>query len=163
MNKMNTKNMKKLIVLFVASLSLTLVSAQTLDFSGNWKLNTALSKLNAEFSFAPAEIIIVQKGNDMNVEKHSNWQGEDFTITDKFTLDGKECINTGFQDTQKKSTTAWSEDKKSLIITSKLVMGDGNEMTITETYSTEGKNLVLISKASSSYGDVEETMVYEKQ
>jgi len=99
----------------------------------------------------------------MNVEKHSNWQGEDFTITDKFTLDGKECINTGFQDTQKKSTTVWSEDKKSLIITSKLVMGDGNEMTITETYSTEGKNLVLISKASSSYGDVEETMVYEKQ
>lgn len=145
------------------SMSLTILSAQNLNFSGSWKLNTSLSKLNAEYSFAPSEIIISQTGNEFKVEKHASFQGEDFTIDDKYTLDGKECVNAGFQDTQKKSTANWSEDKKSLTITSKLIMGDGGEMTITEIYKLEGKNFVLSSKASSSYGEYEETMVYDKQ
>lgn len=145
------------------SMLLTIVSAQNLNFSGNWKLNTSLSKLNAEYSFAPSEIIITQNGNEFKVEKHASFQGEDFIIDDKYTLDGKECVNVGFQDTQKKSTANWSEDKKSLTITSKLIMGDGGEMTITEIYKIDGKNFVLSSKASSSYGEYEETMVYDKQ
>jgi hypothetical protein len=154
--------MKKTSLFLLLALCSAILYSQS-DFSGSWKLNSSQSKLNAEFSFAPAEIIITQNGNDLNVEKHSSWQGENFTINDKYTLDGKECVNTGFQDTQKKSTANWSEDKKSLTIASKLVMGDGGEMTITEVYKIDGKNFVLSSKASSSYGDLEETMVYDKQ
>ena len=54
--------MKKL-VFFIAALFLTtLVFAQT-DFSGTWELNTSKSKLG-ERSFAPKEVVIIQKGND---------------------------------------------------------------------------------------------------
>jgi len=136
--------------------------AQGLDFSGSWKLNSEKSKLNAEFSFAPKEVIITQAGNDLTVEKHSSFQDQDFVTTDKLTLDGKECINSGFQDTQKKSTCAWSEDKSSLKIISKISIGDG-DMTINEVYKMDGSNMIIESSASSSYGDLNETMVYDKK
>jgi hypothetical protein len=155
--------MKKSMFLLVALLISSAISAQSPNFSGTWKLNNSLSKLNAEFSFAPNEILIDQKGNDLKVEKHSNFQGEDFTINEKFTLDGKECINEGWQGSEKKSTAVWSEDKKSLTVATKLVMGDGGEMTLIEIYKMDKKNMVISTRASSSYGEFEETMVYDKQ
>jgi len=136
--------------------------AQTPDFAGSWKLNGEKSKLNAEFSFAPKEIIITQAGNDMAVEKHSSFQDQEFVTNDKLTLDGKESTNTGFQDTQKKSICTWSEDKTSLKVVSKMSIGDG-DMTITEVYKLNGGNLTIESMASSSFGDMNETMVYDKK
>ena len=153
--------MKKLTFLLSAILFTTLAFAQS-DFSGTWKLNSSKSKLGDQFSFAPKEIIVVQKGNDMSLEKHSSFQDQDFTTNDKLTLDGKECINTGFMDSEKKSTVVWSDDKKSLTITSKVPMQD-ETMTIIEVYKMDAGNMVIESKASSSYGDMEETQVYDKQ
>ncbi|HUX97635.1 MAG TPA: hypothetical protein VMV47_18015 [Bacteroidales bacterium] len=155
--------MKKFMLLAITVMISAAMHSQNVNFSGNWKLNSSMSTLNSEWSMAPLEIIIDQKGNDLKVEKHSSFQGENFTINDKFTLDGKECINTGWQDSQKKSTAVWSSDKKSLTITTKLIMGDGGEMIIIEVYKMDKKNMSLNSKASSSYGDMEETMVYDKQ
>jgi hypothetical protein len=160
---LKNNTMKKTLLTTFALLISLVIYSQSLNFSGSWKLNPTLSKLNSEWSMAPSEIIIDQKDNDLKVEKHSSWQGENFTINDKFTLDGKECINTGFQDTQKKSTAVWSGDKSSLTITTKLTMGDGGEMTIIEVYKMDKKNMTINSKASSSYGDMEETMTYDKQ
>ncbi|MBP1674134.1 MAG: hypothetical protein H6Q24_272 [Bacteroidetes bacterium] len=155
--------MNKTLIIFAALLFSTSAIAQVPDLSGSWKLNSEKSKLNAEFSFAPKEIIITQAGNDFTVEKHSSFQDQEFVTTDKLTLDGKECINTGFQDTQKKSTAIWSEDKTSLKIISKMSIGDGGDMTITEVYKMDGSNMVLESLASSSYGDLNETIVYDKK
>jgi hypothetical protein len=155
--------MKKTLFIFAALLFSSAVMAQGPDFNGSWKLNNEKSKLNAEFTFAPKEVIIAQAGNDFKVEKHSSFQDQEFTTTDKLTLDGKECINLGFQDTQKKSTAVWSDDKTSLKIISKMSIGDGGEMTITEVYKMDGRNMVIESLASSSYGDLNETMVYDKK
>ena len=155
--------MNKTLIIFAALLFSTSAIAQVPDLSGSWKLNSEKSKLNAEFSFAPKEIIITQAGNDFTVEKHSSFQDQEFVTTDKLTLDGKECINTGFQDTQKKSTAIWSEDKTSLKIISKMSIGDGGDMTITEVYKMDGSNMVLESLASSSYGDLNEIIVYDKK
>jgi hypothetical protein len=155
--------MKKTFILGALLLISTIVSAQGLDFSGNWKLNRSISKLNDQFSMAPKEIILTQKDNDFDVERHSTFQDRDFTIKDKFTLDGKECINPGWQDTQKKSTASWADDKTSLKITTKIAMGDNGEMTIIEVYKITGTNLVIETSASSSFGDVTETAVFEKQ
>ena len=83
-----------------------------------------------------------------------SFQDNDFTIKDKFTLDGKECINPGWQDTQKKSTAVWAEDKLTLKITAKFPMGDNVDMTIVELYKIDGGNLVNETCASSSFGDV---------
>jgi hypothetical protein len=154
--------MKKTAFLFLLFLASAMTNGQKIDFSGKWTLNGSKSKLNEEFTFAPKEVIIEQKGNDLKVERHSSFQGEDFTIDDKFTLDGKECVNTGWQDTEKKSTAAWSEDKNSLKISSKIIMGDGGELTIIEVYKMDEARMVIESSASSSYGDIAETMVYDK-
>ena len=155
--------MNRMVFLLATLLVSTIVSAQTIDFSGNWKLNSSKSKLNAQFSMAPKDMIAIQTGNDFNLERHSTFQDNDFTIKDKFTLDGKECINPGWQDTQKKSVAEWSEDKSSLKITTKFPMGDNGEMTIVEIYKMDSSNLVVESSASSSFGDVAETLVFDKQ
>ncbi len=155
--------MSKTVFLLAVLLGSVIVSAQAIDFSGNWKLDNSKSKLNDQFSMAPKDIIVEQSENDFKLERHSSIQGNDFTINDKFTLDGKECINPGWQDSEKKSTAVWSDDKLSLKITTKFPMGDNGEMTIVEVYKLDGGNLVVESTASSSFGDVAETMVFNKQ
>ncbi len=153
--------MKKTLFLLTAVLFSVIATAQ-IDFSGSWKLNSSKSKLGDQFSMAAKTMIIAHKGNDMSVERHSEFQGQEFTISDKFTLDGKECINTGWMDTKKKSNAVWSDDKKSLKISSKVPMQDGGEVTIVEVFKMDGGSMVIESSASSSYGDMSETQVYEK-
>jgi hypothetical protein len=155
--------MSKIVFLLAILLGSVIVSAQAIDFSGNWKLDKANSKLNDQFSMAPKDIIVVQAENDFKVEKHSSFQGNDITINDKFTLDGIECVNPGWMDSQKKSTAVWADDKLSLKITTKFPMGDNGEMTIIEVYKLDGGNLVIESSASSSFGDSTEKMVFNKQ
>ena len=152
--------MKKTYFLITALLR-GFVSMAQIDFSGTWKLNSAKSKLNEQFSMAPKEMIVIQKNNDLSVEKHSEWQGQEFTINDKFTLDGQECVNKGFMDTEKKSTLNWSDDKTLLKITSKIPI-QGETMTIIEIYKMDGANMIIETSASSSYGDVSETQVFDK-
>ncbi|HAX92984.1 MAG TPA: hypothetical protein DCY25_03390 [Bacteroidales bacterium] len=155
--------MKKLLLILAAVIFSSAIFAQGPDFSGSWKLNDSKSTLGAEFSMAPKEVIIAQTGNDMSVEKHSEFQGQAFVSADKLTLDGKECTNTAFQDMQKKSTCTWSDDKTSLKVVSKMSMGDGGDITINEVYKLDGDTLVIESTANSSYGDLTEKMVYEKK
>ena len=154
--------MKKTVLFLVSFLITASLMSQEVNFSGTWKINSSRSSLNQEFSLAPLKITVVQKGNDLSVEKISRFQDQEFTTNDKFTLDGKECINTGWQDSQKKSSAVWANDKKSLKITSTLAIGDGGDVTIVEVFKMDGSNLVLESSASSSYGDISETIVYDK-
>jgi hypothetical protein len=154
--------MKKSIILFAAFFVAMAFAVNAADFSGNWKLNKSKSKLGDQFSMAPSILIAAQSGNDFNVEKHISFQDQEMTTKEKYTLDGKESINPGFQDSQKKSTAVWSGDKNSLTITSKLPMGD-NDMTTIEVYKIVDGNLVIESKMSSSFGENNETMVFEKQ
>lgn len=155
--------MKKLSFLFAALLSFAVVSASAADFSGTWKLNRTKSILNDQFSFAPSDVVITQNGNEFSIEKHSSYQGTDYTTNDRYTLDGKECTNDGFQGSVKKSTAVWDDNGQVLTIKSRLPMQDGTEVTITETLKMKGDDLEIKSFATSSYGDLDETMVYEKQ
>jgi len=154
--------MKKVILFFAAILVVVTVSAQV-DFSGSWKLNNSKSKLGDQFSFAPKEIIMVQKGNDLSIERHAEWQGQEYTTNDKFTLDGKECINPGMMDTQKKTTAVWAADKKSLKIISKIPVQDGGEVSVTEVFKMDGGNMVIEMNSTSSWGDTAETQVFDKK
>jgi hypothetical protein len=155
--------MKKIII-SVAAVILTVVSsAQTLNLSGSFKLNPAKSKLNADFSMAPKEMTIEQTASDLNIEKHTDFQGQEMTTKDKVTFDGKECINAGFMDTKKKSVLSWSDDKKSIKIVSKVAMDDGSEIKTTEVYKFDGANLVLESSMTAPFGDSTETMVFDKK
>lgn len=153
--------MKKTIFLFAALLVAVIAQAQAPDFSGKWKLNNTKSKLGAEFSMAPLEVLVTHKGNDFTIEKHSDFQGETFTTTEKYTLDGKECLNSVWMDMQKKSTVTWSDDKKSFKVTSTMDV-QGELIKLTEVYLLDGGNLVIDSSSSSSFGDMAEKMVYDK-
>jgi hypothetical protein len=154
--------MKKILYLFVLLLFAPAGFGQKVNFSGNWKINREKSQLGEEFSMAPNYIIVERGKNSLSVERHSSWQGEEFSFTDKFTLDGKECENPGWMDSIKKSTAVWAE-KKLLKITTKIPMQDGGEMTIVDEYTLVDGNLNIKTFASSSYGEMTEVYVFEKQ
>ncbi len=155
--------MKKILYLFALVLISSSAFGRAADFSGTWKINREKSQLGAEFSMAPNEIIIEQEKKSITVERHSSFQGEDFTFKDSFTLDGQECENPGWMETVKKSTAVWSDGKKVLTITTKIPMQDGGDMTIIEVYKMDGENLSIETSASSSYGDMTEVFVFDKQ
>ena len=149
--------MKKFTLLLIAFAFSTFAFAQA-DFSGTWALNTSKSKLG-EQSFAPQKVVITQKGNDMTVETTNNFQGQERTRSNKYTLDGKESTNEGFGGNPVKSTAVWSADKKVLTVNTKIDM-QGNEMTIKAVYKMDGPNLVI----DQSFGDFgSETQVFDKK
>jgi hypothetical protein len=152
--------MKKLALILAITLISTVTFAQS-DFSGTWKLNTEKSKLG-ERSFAPKSIVIVQDASTLNIERHTEFQGQENTTTDKLTLDGKECTNIGMMDIPKKSVVTWSEDKTSLKIVSTIAFQDDNTMTMTEIYKISDGSLVIESSMASSFGEMKETQVFDK-
>lgn len=152
--------MKTTILLLIVFLFCSVANAQT-NFSGSWELNSSKSKL-AERSFAPKKLVITQKKNDLSIESHSVWGDREFSRTNKYTMDGKECVNAGFRETEVKSTAIWSDDKKSLTISSKVPM-QNETMKMKAIYKVDGNTLVVESSASSSFGDYSETQVYDKK
>jgi len=155
--------MKKVLYLLILALVSTSSFGQKVDFSGKWKINKEKSELGDERSMAPNNIILNQGDNSLSVERHSTWQGQERTSNDKFTLDGKECENPGWRDSIKKSTAVWTENGKVLKITTKIPMRDGGEMSIIEDYKMDGKNLVILSSRSSSFGSSSEKFVFDKE
>ncbi len=158
-----SKNVISVLCFMVLILFAGVSSGQGVNFSGKWKFNASKSKQNEQFSMAPLDVTITQETNAMSLERHYNFQGQDYTGKDKFTLDGKECVNEGWQGSQKKSTVSWSEDGKSLIIKSKVPMQDGGEVSITETLSMNGENFSMAVVANSPMGELTETYVFDKQ
>ena len=152
--------MKKATLIIAAVMTATLAFAQT-NFSGTWSLNNEKSKLG-EPSFAPKGITIVQGENSLSIESHMDWQGQEMVTNEKFTLDGKECVNPGMMETQKKSVVTLSDDKTTLKIVSKIDFQD-QTMTLTDVYKLENGALVQESSSSSSFGDMSETRVYNKK
>jgi uncharacterized Zn ribbon protein len=155
--------MKKIIYLISLALISSAAIGQKADFSGTWKINNEKSELGDQFSMAPNSLVVEQTKKELSIQRNSSWQGEDYSFTDKFTLDGEECENMGMMDMVKKSTVVWNDDKRSLKITSTIEMQDGSDLTIIENLSMKGDNLVVEASASSSYGDMSEVFVFDKQ
>ncbi|MDP3644939.1 MAG: hypothetical protein Q8S54_17365 [Bacteroidota bacterium] len=155
--------MKKLIYLLVLSTLSMATMAEGIDFSGTWKLNNEKSTLFEQFSLAPSQLILIQTADTLLVEKHGNFQGQDYVTKDKFSLDGKDCVNIGWMDSKKTSIAVWSEDGKILTISSKVPTQDGGEATIKEVYQMEESSLKLLFNAASSMGEMSETYLLDKQ
>jgi len=139
-------------------------------FSGEWTLNEEKSYV-AEYgeSMAVTKMVIIQKGKKLTIEKFGTSQeGEDYNYSEMYTLDGKECENIIFETTKKKSTVIWSDDKQSLTITSTIWFEfDGNELEVALVeifkFTEDGNFLSMNQKASTDYGDLENTLIYEKK
>ncbi len=133
------------------------------DFSGKWKLNTAKSKLGDQFSMAPREMVIVCQENEMSVVRHSEFQEQTVTISDRYTLDGKESINEGWMGSEKKSVAVWAADGQTLSVATKIPFGESDELSVAEVYSIESGCLKIQAKAVSGWGTTEEIYIFDKQ
>jgi len=80
----------------------------------------------------------------------------------KYTLDGKETVNT-FGQGESKSTATWSADGKSLTIVTKMNF-NGNERTTSAVWSLANPTtLQIVQTRQGQDGEVKTTMVYDKK
>jgi hypothetical protein len=155
--------MKKLFYLLALSIISVATMGEGINFSGTWKLNNEKSILFEQFSLAPTQVIVIQTADSIMVEKHGNFQGTEYVTKDRISLDGKECVNMGWMNSKKTSTAAWSEDGKTLTISSKLPTQDQGEATMKEIFRLEDPSLKIELSAASSMGEMSETYLLDKQ
>jgi len=166
LKKVNPFMLIGLALLFTAQLS-----AQTgaVNFSGSWALNESKSKFgDAQFRMAASILTVKQEGNNLSIDKTlSTPDGQEMKMTGKYTMDGKECENSGFMESKTKSTVKWSADNKSITIASSTVFnmnGDNMEMKATEIWTLDGDKILKIETSNTMPdGEMKTSLVYDKK
>lgn len=140
------------------------------NFAGTWAFNADKSNLGDAGGGGGGgqrggggDFKATQEANLLSVERtRTNQNGETTTTTSKYTLDGKESVNTtGRGDS--KSTAKWSADGKSLTIVT-VSSFNGNERTSTEVWTlTDAKTLSIAATRQGQNGEVKTTRVYDKK
>ena len=147
------------------------------NFSGTWKLNAEKSNFGsvpgapggqapqgqgARGGFGGGDFVAKQEANLLTVDRTRG----DQTVTSKYTLDGKESVNSTGRG-ESKSTASWSADGKKLtILTTRSFSRDGQttEMKTTEEWTlTTPSVLTIVSTSSTPNGERKTTMVYDKK
>ena len=155
--------MKNIVFVIALAVISSTSFSQKVNFSGTWKLSKEKSELGDQFSLAPDNMVLKHSRKSLELEKSGSMQGEAYTLSDVYTLDGEECENPGWVDQIKTSTATWDKKTKVLKITSKIPLNDGGEVGVIEEIVMNGDNLVMESTASSDYGDLVERFVFEKE
>jgi hypothetical protein len=166
--------MRNFLTLLLLSLFLTAFVAfagdDKADFSGTWNFNEEKSEMGEGGRWMqPIKLVITQTGNDLTIERHSKGRNdEDFTMTEKLTLDGKECENTVFGENTKKSVATWSEDGKVLTLSATMEFwreGAKTEITSVEILKLveDGKGLSIDYSSKSPRGERKAVYVYDKK
>ena len=165
---MKTK-LSNLVQLFSLTVVLGLISpviiySQTgkVNFSGTWNMNTEKSTQQqggGEQRMGGGNLVIAQEANILTKTRTA----QDGTArVSKYTLDGKESVNTTGRG-ESKSIAKWSADGKTLTIATTMVF-NGNERTSTEVWSlTDTKTLSVAITRQGPNGEVKATMVYDKK
>ena len=139
------------------------------SFSGDWKLNEGKSELG-EFGgrFAARAIKVDQKQDAITIARTTPAfnGGDPVTTTLVLTYDGKETESTGFNNSKRKTTAKWSDDRQTLtVITRTAIERDGqtSEFKTTETWTlTKEGSLSVVSVSSSPRGDNTVKAMYDK-
>jgi hypothetical protein len=136
------------------------------NFSGEWILDKEKSDLS-ESPLYLSKITITQKADSVfTTRTYMNEYGEQYPFDEEITLDGEEREIVIYE--MKRRTAAhWSEDGKSLLITSKTkYYGDSGEeeFSVEETWSLDEKGMVLsiAFTTNSVYGTNTGTYNYKK-
>ncbi len=156
--------MKLLSLVMILSFVIPVVAkAQKADFSGSWTLNESKSTMpegGGRMMMSGREFTVTQEANLLTRKS----VGRDGTErVSKYTLDGKESINT-MGDNQIPSTATWSDDGKSLTIKT-TTERNGNKRTSTAVWSmTDAKTLSIATSGTNRDGEeIKATMVYDKK
>ncbi len=136
-------------------------AAATPNLTGDWKLNISKSNLG---EMPPPSSMTQKVTHDepklkLAVKQSSDMGDLDFEAN--YTTDGKECVNT-IRDNEAKSVVKWDGD--ALLFETKGKFGD-NDFTMKDkwTLSTDGKVLTVERHFSSSFGEGDQKLIFEKQ
>jgi hypothetical protein len=141
------------------------------NFAGTWAFNESKSDMGqgggGGRGFGGGDMVVKQDGNTMSVDRtRTNRDGESVTTTEKYSLDGKETVNsTGRGDS--KSVAKWSADGKSLSVTTSRTFdmnGETREMKSTAVWTlTDAKTLAVTTTMNTQNGEMTRKMVYDKK
>lgn len=143
-------------------------AGKKVDFTGTWTLNESKSTIGEGRFRLSTMIVAKQDGINLELERtRTGRDGQPVTQSEKLTLDGKEILSEG-ENRSTKTTAAWSEDGKSLIISSTMTMtreGQTTEIKSQETWqlSEDGKTLTIQYHSSSPRGERNDVLVYDKK
>jgi len=175
--------MKNKVSSFMRFLSLTIIlaliapvminaQAGKANFAGNWTLNAEKSTQpqgggGGGQRMGGGNFVAAQEANLLTVTRTRTGQdGTPTTTVLKYTLDGKESINTNPRG-DSKSTAKWSADGKTLTISTSRTMdmnGESRTMVSSEAWTlTDAKTLTVISTRQGQNGEVKTTNVYDKK
>jgi hypothetical protein len=145
------------------------------NFAGTWAFNAEKSNMGQppqggggqRMGGGGGNFVATQEANLLTVVRTRTGQdGQPMTTTSKYTLDGKESVNTSGRG-ESKSVATWSADSKSLtIVTKRSFERDGQtmEMTTTEVWSvTSPTSLSIVSTMNTPNGERKTTAVYDKK
>lgn len=164
------------ILAFLAMPFSTYAQAGKANFAGSWAFNAEKSNMGQpqgqagqggqgggmRGGFGGGNFTVKQEANLLTVERTRTGQdGQTTTTTEKYTLDGKETVNTTARG-ESKSTATWSADGKSLTIKTTRSF-NGNDMTTTAVWTLEGGNLVVTSTMNTPNGERTTKAVYDKK
>jgi hypothetical protein len=158
---------------------LTQAQAGKANFAGNWAVNAEKSTQPQQGTqggggqgggggrgFGMGPLTVAQEANLLSVEtSRTNQNGETTKTTMKYTLDGKESVNTNPRG-DSKSVATWSADGKTLtIITNRTMDVNGESRTIktTAVWAMEGANLAVTTTTPTQNGDRVIKLVYDKK
>ncbi|MCU0462080.1 MAG: hypothetical protein MUF36_08720 [Bacteroidales bacterium] len=165
-----------IILAFLAMPFSTYAQAGKTNFAGSWAFNAEKSQMGQGQGqppqgqgqgqrmggFGGGNFTATQEANLLSVTRTMN----DQSFTSKYTLDGKESVNTT-QRGDSKSVASWTADGKVLtIVTTRTFERDGQSTTIktTEEWSlTDANTLSIKSTRTSPNGDRVTTAVYNKK
>jgi hypothetical protein len=137
------------------------------NFAGTWVRNAEKSDQpqggGGGGGFGGGPMTVKQEANLITVETTRTGQdGQTTTSTMKYTLDGKESINTSARG-DSKSVVTWSADGKSLTIVTTRNM-NGNDFTTKAVWTLEGANLVVnTTMPNQDGGTTNRKVVYDKK
>jgi len=181
-NNRNLKIMLSAMIILAFLIMPFSVNGQTgkANFSGTWALNAEKSTLGQgagapggqapqgqapqgqRGGFGGGNFVAKQDASLLTVDRTRG----DQTVTSKYTLDGKESVNTTGRG-ESKSTATWSADGKNLtIVTTRTIERDGQstQMKTTEVWTlTSAAQLTIVSTTSTPTGERKTTMVYDKK
>ncbi len=141
------------------------------NFSGKWTLNSEKSTLpqggQGGMRMGGGNFVVTQENNTLTVVRTRTGQnGQSTEFTMKYTLDGKESVNT-LPRGDSKSVATWSPDGKSLTIETSRTMdmnGESRTMKSTEVWKlTDDKTLTVSTTRQGPNGEVKANMVYDKK
>ncbi|NLP08784.1 hypothetical protein GX408_00165 [bacterium] len=183
------KTICALLIPFAMGMACT--SQNKTDFSGTWKLNLTQSQMGdrrgpgdpggpdstmrpPRFEGDPGRprgwmgggpMTITQNSDQLIIERTMPRRGgEDRTVRETYTLDGKECVNDSRLG-EKTSVCKWSEDGQTLTVESLQVFnrdGQSREMRTVDVYSLQGNQLIVETTRDTPRGEHKTRLVYDR-